>query len=163
MMYQWVVFFHILGALMFFMAHGASMAMAFQLWREHEPARIRAMLDLSRATVPGAYIALLVLLVAGIIAGIMGNWFTKGWIWTALVLLVVLMGLMYAYSYRFYTPIRKAIGLPYSDRQGEHAAETPASESDIAAAIQAANPAPLMGGSFLLIAIILWLMIFKPF
>src|SRR5436853_7693850 len=95
-MYQWIVFLHVLGAVMFFMAHGASMAMAFQLRREHEPARIRAMLDLSRATVPGAYISLIVLLVAGIIAGIMGNWFTRGWIWTALVLLVVLMGLMYS-------------------------------------------------------------------
>jgi small-conductance mechanosensitive channel len=162
-MYQWVVFFHVLGALMFFMAHGASMAMAFLLRREHEQARIRAMLDLSRAAIPGAYIALMVLLVAGIVAGFMGNWFTKGWIWTALVLLIVPMGYMYSYSFRFYTPIRKAIGLPYRDRQGEHPAETPASESEIAAAIQAANPAPLMGGSFLLIAIILGLMIFKPF
>jgi hypothetical protein len=162
-MYHWVVFIHVLSALTFFMAHGASAAMAFQLRREKELARIRAILDLSNAALPVIYISVMVLLLAGIAAGIMGNWFSQGWIWAALVLMVVMFGWMYYYVYRYYTPIRKAAGLPYRDRGGEHSAEAPLSELEIEAVIQAANPGLLSGVAFALVAVILWLMMFKPF
>ena len=161
-MYRWIVFVHILAALAFFMVHGASMVMAFRLRHEREMERIRAILDLSNAALPAAYMALLVLLLAGIVAGIMGHWFSQGWIWTALVLMVVLWFGMHYYAFRFYTPIRKAVGLPYSDGK-DHPAEPPAAEPDIAAAIQASNPALLLGLSAVLVAVILWLMMFKPF
>jgi hypothetical protein len=124
-MYRWVVFLHILGAFAFFMAHGASALMAFRLRRERGVDRIRAILDLSNAALPVAYMSLMVLVLAGIGAGIMGNWFSKGWIWTAIVLLVVLWIGMFMYASRFYAPIRKAVGLPYRDRQGEHPASRP--------------------------------------
>jgi len=163
MMYPWIVFLHVLAALLFFLAHGASMAMSMQLRREHDLTRIRAIFELSTTMLPMTYGSFLLLLIAGIIAGIMGNWFSRGWIWTALILLVVLMVSAYMYSVRFYRPIRKAIGLPHRLRQGEHPPETPASESEIAALIQATNPGLLIGVSFLLIAVILWLMMFKPF
>lgn len=162
-MYRWVVFLHILSAFAFFMAHGASAIMAFRLRREREVARIRAILDLSNAALPVAYMSLMVLILAGIAAGIMGGWFSKGWIWTAIVLLVALWIGMFMYSSRFYAPIRKAVGLPYRDRKGDHPAEPPASEAEITALVSAANPLVLMVPSFTLIAVILWLMMFKPF
>jgi amino acid transporter len=163
MLYQWVVFLHILSALAFFMAHGASAVMVFQLRRERELDRIRAILDLSRAAIPVAYIAVLILLLAGIAAGIMGNWFSQGWIWASLGLMVVQFGWMYYYAYRYYPPIRKAVGLPYSDGRSEHAAEPPASAAEIDAAIRATNPPLFLGVAFGIVALILWLMVFKPF
>lgn len=162
-MYQWFVFLHILSALAFFMAHGASAMMAFRLRREGDPDRIRAILDLSSAALPAMYFSVLVLIAAGVVAGIMGNWFSRGWIWTSLALMVVQFGWMYFYVFRYYTPVRKLLGLPYRDRDGEHAADAPGSEAEIAAAIQATNPPLLMGVSFGLVAVILWLMVFKPF
>ncbi|MFN8450924.1 MAG: hypothetical protein U0521_20680 [Anaerolineae bacterium] len=162
-MYQWVVFVHILSALAFFMAHGASAAMAFQLRRERQLDRIKAILDLSSAALPVMYFSVLALVIAGVIAGIMGNWFSRGWIWASLVLLVVVFGWMYSYVFRYYTPIRKAVGLPYRDRSGEKPAGEPASDAEIAALIQATNPPLLMGVSVALAAGILWLMVFKPF
>src|SRR5262249_28651507 len=108
-MYQWVVFLHILSALAFFMAHGASAAMAFRLRREQNVDHIRTLLDLSEMAQPVMYVSLLVLLLAGITAGIMGNWFSKGWIWAALVLLFILAGWMGYYAARYYTPIRSAL------------------------------------------------------
>jgi small-conductance mechanosensitive channel len=162
-MYRWVVFLHILSAFAFFMAHGASALMAFRLRRERGIDRIRAILDLSNAALPAAYLSLMVLVLAGIAAGAMGHWFSQGWIWTAIVLLVVLWIGMFMYASRFYAPIRKAVGLPYRDRQGEHPAEPPASEAEITALVQAANPLVLLVPSFALIAVILWLMMFKPF
>ncbi len=108
------------------------------------------------------YWSVMVLLLAGIGAGIMGNWFSKGWIWAALGLMVAVWFGMHYYAFRYYTPIRKAVGLPYRDGK-DHAAEPPASEAEIARLIQASNPVLLGSVSFGFIAIILWLMMFKPF
>ena len=136
--------------------------MAFRLKQETDLERIKAVLDLSSAVLPVMYSALMLLVLAGIIAGVMAHWFSFGWIWVALVLLVVLWGVMQFYATRFYTPIRKAVGLPWRDNK-EHEAGEPASSAEIAAAIQASNPKLLAGASFALIAVILWLMVFKPF
>lgn len=75
-MYRWVVFLHILGALVLFMAHGASAVMAFRLRREQNLDRMRALLELSAAALPVMWIGLLTLLVAGIVAGSMGGWWS---------------------------------------------------------------------------------------
>ena len=160
-MYQWIVFLHILGALVFFMAHGASATMAFRLRRETNLERLRTLLGLSEVAVPVMYISLLILLLAGIVAGIMGNWFnTRGWIWASLVLLIVLAGWMGYYAQRHYIPIRKALGVAY---RGQPGATPPASEAEVAVLVQATSPAMLAGVSLLITAVILWLMVFKPF
>ena len=164
MLYPWIVFVHVFSAMLFFMAHGASAAMAFQIRREKDVSRIRAMLDLSNAALPVAYISLLLLLIAGIAAGVMGSWFSRGWwTWAAIVLLVAMWFGMVVYGARFFTPIRKAVGLPYRDKQGEHAAENPASEEEIMALIQGSNPFIMAGMYLAFIGLMLWLMMFKPF
>jgi hypothetical protein len=162
-MYQFLVFLHVVSAFAFFMAHGASAIMAFQLRRESQLERIKAILDLSNAALPVAYIALLFLLLAGIGAGIMGNWFSHGWIWGAIVLLLLMWFGMVVYGARFFTPIRKAVGLPYRDREGEHVAEAPASQAEIMALIQGSNPFIVGAMYFAFILLMLWLMMYKPF
>ena len=47
---RWLIFLHVLAVLTFFLAHGASAAMAFKLRKERDFGRIRAMLDLSWST-----------------------------------------------------------------------------------------------------------------
>jgi len=162
-MYQWLVFLHILSAFAFFMAHGVSALMAFWLKRETNPERMRAILDFSNFSLPVMYWSLMILMLAGIGAGIMGHWFAMGWIWAAIVLLVVLGAGMWAYAARFYAPVRKALGMPYRAYRGDQPSVTPASQAEIVAAVQATNPALLGGVSFALIAVILWLMMVKPF
>jgi len=162
-MYQWLVFLHILSAFAFFMAHGVSAFMAFRLKRETNPERMRTILDLSNFALPVMYWSLMVLVLAGIGAGIMGSWFRMGWIWAAIGLLVVLWIGMWFYAARFYAPVRKALGMPYRAYRGDEKPVTQASTAEIMAAVQATNPALLGGVSFALIAVILWLMMFKPF
>ena len=157
-MYRWLVFLHILSAFAFFMAHGASAVMAFRLKQEKDLERIKAILDLSNAALPVMYWSVMFLL----LAGIMGHWFSMGWIWAALGLIVVMWFGMHYYAFRYYTPIRKAVGLPYRDGK-EHPASETASQAKIRAAIEASNPMLLGGVTFALIAVILWLMMFKPF
>jgi hypothetical protein len=103
------------------------------------------------------------LLLAGIIAGVMANWFTKGWIWAALGLMVVIWLGMHFYAFRYYTPVRKLVGLPYRDGKEEHPEGEAASQDEIITAVQATNPLLLSGVAFSLIGVILWLMMFKPF
>ncbi len=50
MFIRWLIFLPVLSALTFYMAHGASVAMAFKVRKETDFARIRAMLDLSNST-----------------------------------------------------------------------------------------------------------------
>lgn len=160
-MYQWVVFLHILGALIFFMAHGVSAFMAFRLRREQNLVRIQALLDVSEMALPVMYFSLLLLLAAGIVAGFMGNWWSKGWIGAALALMIVLVGWMAYYGNKHYTPLRLAMGAKeYRGRQG---ANPPASQEEILRLISATNPAMLLGVGLGISAVILYLMVFKPF
>src|SRR5690349_1988402 len=103
-LYQWIVYVHIAAGFAFFMAHGVSAAMALRLRHETNLDRLRALLDLSRWVLPAAYMFLMVLLLAGVAAGVLGNWFGRGWIWMALALLIVLtLGMAY-YGMRYYAP-----------------------------------------------------------
>jgi hypothetical protein len=159
-MYQWLVFLHILGALLFFMAHGGSAMMAFMLRREQNVDRMRALLEMSGIAVNVMYGGLLILLIGGIGAGFMGNWWSQGWIGVSLVLLIILVAWMGYYSQTRYAPLRKALGITYRGQPGD---STPPSQQQLEALVQAANPVLLavtgLGGG----AVILWLMVFKPF
>ena len=99
------------AAFLFVMGHGASMWVSDQIRRERDPARIRALLELSSRSLGLVYVSLLTLLVAGIVAGIMGSRFGRGWIWAAIVVLVAIIVLMYALASRYYGRVREAVGL----------------------------------------------------
>jgi hypothetical protein len=159
-MYQWMVFLHILGALVLFMAHGASAVMAFRLRQERNPERIRTLLDFSAAALPVMYLGLLMLLVGGIAAGVIGRWWAQGWIGTALLLVIVLVVWMGLNAQRQYGRLRKAVGITY---RGVPGMSPPASAEEIVKMAQATNPLLLTVGSVGITAVILWLMIFKPF
>ncbi len=165
-LYPWVVFIHAASILLFFIAHGVSMAVGFRLKRERDPARVRMLLDLSSWSLGIApSIAFIVGVVAGIAAGIMGGWFGQAWIWISLVLLVVISGAMTPLVAFRLNAIRTAAGTqainPFSRKPP--AAPPDPDPRELDRLLAAWNPAlsAIMGfGGFL---IILWLMFFKPF
>ena len=164
-LYPWIVFLHVVGVLVFFIAHGTSMSVAFRLKRERDPARIRALLDLSSWTF-GLWtsLAFVVGVVAGIAAGIMGGWFGQAWIWIALVLLVGVSGAMTPMVAMRLNAIRAAAGTrainPFSRKPPEAPPVQDDAELERLLAAWDPRPAALMGmASFV---IILWLMYFKP-
>lgn len=63
--YPWIVFIHVTAAFLFVMGHGASMWTSDQIRRERDPARIRALLELSSRSLGLVYTALIALLIAG--------------------------------------------------------------------------------------------------
>ena len=160
-LYPWIVFVHASCVLLFFIAHGASMAVAFRLKRERDPERLRALLDLSRSTLGPVVGGLaLVGLVAGIAAGFMGDWWGELWIWISLALLLAVAFAMTPMVTFRVNAIRAAAGQP-NPRAPQ---VTPVANLDeLRRLLDAWNPIPIaiIGlGAFL---VILYLMIVKPF
>lgn len=164
--YPWIVFTHVVAILLFFIAHGTSMAVGFRLKRERDPQRIAALLDLSSwslGVVPS--IAFLVGVVAGIAAGIMRGWFGQAWIWIALVLLVAATAYMTPMVATRLNVIRSAAGTRAMNPFSRKPAEPPPAHdpAELARLIEAWNPAPPAVIGFGAFVVILWLMFFKPF
>lgn len=162
-LYPWVVFVHAATVLLFFIAHGTSMAVAFMIKRESEPARVRALLDLSRFSlgVP-TVIVVLIGLVSGIAAGFMGGWWGQLWIWISLVIFVGIgLAMTPLVAFRL-NPIRVAAGMPAQPAKKD--APTPVEDPvELRRQLDAWKPAPIavIGlGGFL---VILYLMMAKPF
>jgi len=163
-MYQWIVYLHIASAFVFLMAHGTSAGMVFWMRRESLPERIRPVLDFSAsATSITGNISMLAILVTGIVAGIMETWFSFGWIWTSIGLLLAISMGMFFMGTVYYSKVRKAVGLPYMDKGKQQPAVAPAGESEIVALVRAGMPLATAASGGVGLAVILWLMVFKPF
>ena len=162
-MYRLFVYLHILGAMGFMLSHSASALMAFKVRRETELARIRALLDVSGTSWIFFAITFLLLLLSGIVSGIMGRWWSEGWMWLSLGLLIA-MSVYMGWSTRVhYHALRKVVGLPYMEGSKEMPAEEPASEAEIRAVQATHRPGLLAGIGFGTTVVIVWLMMFKPF
>ena len=161
-MYGLVVFLHVLGAFVFVIAHGSSMLAAFRLRGETDRQRIAAILDLSSAGIGLMYVGLLVLLLAGVLAGFMGDHWGRGWIWAALGTLVVVIAAMYLLATPFYKRMRAAAGAQVPEQVAARL-EPPATPEDLALLATSNRPMLLAAIGGLGLAVILWLMVMKPF
>ena len=159
--YPWIVLLHVVGAFLFALAHGVSAFAAFAIRAaKDDSVKVRTLVEVSGYSLGVMYIGLLMLLVGGIWAGIYGGHFGRGWIWAAIVVLVVVIGAMYAMASRYYGQVRNAVGLPSMvDKEPTGSA----SPEDLAALLTNRQPEILVtiGGVGLLV--ILWLMVVKPF
>ena len=159
----WLVFLHILSALTFFLAHGASVAMAFKIRSETNFERIRAMLDLSASTIGVMFMAFLAMGLTGLIMPFILKLWGKGWIWTSIVLMVIVVIQMGFMNEKRYKTLRKLVGLPYMQGNKELPAEKPASQADVEAHLKKLNVHELVTVGYVIPMIVLWLMVFKPF
>jgi hypothetical protein len=157
--YPWLVFVHIIGVLAFAFGHGTSSVVAFRIRAEREPIRISALLELSQISSAVMYVGLLVLLVGGIAAGVVGQWFGQWWLWAAIVILVLTMGAMYAIASPYYLNVRHALG-----QRGprDMVAPQPRPASEVVALLDSRRPEALAAIGVVGLAAIAWLMVFKP-
>ena len=159
----WIVFLHVLGAFMFVAGHGVSMFVVFQVRRERDRTKLAALLDLSGWSLGVAGIGLLILFVSGLLAGIVLGSFGRLWIWIALVLFIVIALLMTPVGGSYLRALRLAIGqAPRGAKPGDPA-PVPATDQELVALQTSSRPETLLilgAGGF---AVILWLMMFRPF
>ena len=161
-LYGAVVFVHATTILLFFVAHGTSMAVAFALKRESDPARVRALLDLSRFSLGMPIVVLVVIgLLTGIVAGFMGGHWGTGWLWISIVLFVLVGGLMTPMATFRLKPIRAAAGMPAET--GVPEAPPQENPEELRRLIDAWNPMIPAGMGLVAFIVILYLMLVKPF
>ena len=165
-LYPWVVLVHVIAVMLFFIAHGASAFVGLRLRGERDPARVQALLDLSRWSLgPAAGIALLVGFLAGIVAAFAGGWWGHLWIWLSLATFLAVGGLMTPLAAIKLAQMRLALGIPIQPPFGfKKTVDTPAADPvELQRLLEAWNPWPVSILGFGGFTVILALMLLKPF
>jgi hypothetical protein len=162
----WLVLAHVLGVLGFVLVHGASAVVSLAVRRESDPVRIGVMTELSGAYALWGWIALLVILATGIIAGIVGGYWTGGqwWLWASLIVFIAIGLAMTPINTAYLNDVRHAVGQPtYNDIRKKLDPPAPAPPDELARVL--ASPRPLVGAAIGIggIAVLTWLMSMKPF
>jgi hypothetical protein len=157
---------HVLAAFAFVLVHGASAMVAFKLRGERDRTRIQALLELSNTYLNWFYIAIGVLLLAGTLSGIAGGYWTDGrfWLWASVGLLLGIMVAMYLIATPHFDELRHALGLPtFNDVRKKQAPPPPAPDADLALLLESSRPIQAAAIGIGGIAIVVTLMVLKPF
>ena len=160
---RWLVFLHVLAAITMFLAHGASAGMAFQVRKETDFARIRALLDVSWSSTILMGISFLIMGLTGIILPFMIHIWNRIYIWLSIVLMLFVFIYMAMHNETRYKELRRLVGLPYMKGNKQLPAEPPSSPEEVARLLKKTNPMTLAMIGYGIPMIVLWLMIFKPF
>jgi uncharacterized membrane protein len=131
------------------------MAATVMLRRFKEPQQVAGILQMSAATVGAFYLSTLVLLVGGVGAGVVGQWFDQGWIWVSLGLLIGVGILMFPMGRRHFRRIRMVLELMETG--------TAVSRDDFVRVVSSGNPILTAGTGFVAVLLIVYLMVLKPF
>jgi hypothetical protein len=156
MAWQWWLLLHLTGVLVFVGAHGVSMFVMYRIRGERDRRRIAELITFSGTTTRPMYIGLLVLTVGGVGAGLTLHLFSQWWLWIAIAILLVTIGLMSGLAKPYFRRITAACeirpsGVPrVSDEELEQLLR-----SGEATAISVVGILGLLS--------ILYLMLFKPF
>src|SRR5512132_1416712 len=130
---RWLVFIHILSAISFFLAHGTSAAMTFQLRKETDFTRIGAMLDLSWSTMILMGVSFLIMGLTGLVLPFLIHIWNRGYIWASIVLMLFVFIYMGIFNETHYKQLRRLVGLPYMKGSKQLPAEPASSPEEVAA------------------------------
>ena len=162
-MYPWLVFLHVIALFGFMMSHGVSVSVAFALRKERNPDRIQTLLNLSGGSIGILNGSILIILLTGIVSGFIGQWWGRGWIWLSLGLLLATSIYMAFVGSGYYGQVRKAIGLAYMENFKGRPPVERASAEELDKLLNQSHPVILAVIGFGSLAVITWLMKFKPF
>src|SRR5215216_6223468 len=146
-----------------FPAHGTSATMTFQIRKETDFNRIRAMLDLSWSTQILMAVSFLIMGFTGLVMPFLIHIWNKGYIWLSIVLMLFVFIYMAMFNETHYKQVRRLVGLPYRKGNKEFPAESPSSPEDVANVLKKTSVTSLVIVGYVIPAIVLWLMVFKPF
>jgi uncharacterized membrane protein len=149
--YPWIVLAHVIGAFGFVFGHGASAFVALSIRRETDAERVGAMLRISQLSFAVMYPSLLLLIIAGVVAGFAGGWWGQLWLWVAVGLLVVELVLMWSLASPYYMNLRKRL------------AAGAVGGDELTAVVNSPRPIVLLWVGSIGLLLIIWLMVVKPF
>ena len=156
-MYDILRFLHLLSAMAYFLFHGAVASVTFAIRRDPGPTRIEALSAVMIYAYKGAPIAGVVLVLTGILMGFLGRWWGDRWLWASLGLLLMIGVLMNRLG-------KASITEDFSAGRDRQVQIAPHARGSIPVAIRAFFLQPMFFAVTGLIglAIVLWLMMFKP-
>jgi hypothetical protein len=159
-MYNWLVFFHVFFGFALMLAHGAHAAAMLAFRTEKDPERSLTFFNNVPDIKLVRYLAVLMGL-AGFIAAFITPWWRQGWVWASMVVYLIIAFVMYRYGAGYYGMISGA---------ARQAIEAKRSNTNVEAALRKfeevrTSPQPMLVAAVGVagLAIILWLMRFKPF
>ena len=155
-MYSWIVFLHVFSAFVYMLAHGVQAAVMLKLRSEADPERSLTLFNALNGT-RLQRITLALVMVTGLVAGFQRPWWRHGWMWTALAMLVVITVLMRLYGAGYYTLVSGAARRAIAEQKTQESMEAFLAARTSWHAIGVAIIG--IGG----LAVIVWLMMFKPF
>ena len=159
-MYQWIVFLHVFLAFTFMLAHGVSAAAMLCFRREADPERSLTFFNI----VPQpTLIRVLTLLmgVSGLSAAFLTQWWRQGWVWASFVVFLIISYVMYKYGGGYFGLIEGAANRLIEARKTN--TDVADALKDFEEARNALHPKVVSVVGIAGLAIILWLMRFKPF
>lgn len=159
-MYQWTVFLHVFLALVFMLAHGVSAAAMLSFRNEPDPERSLTFFNI----VPNpTMIRVLTILmgVSGFIAAFLTTWWQQGWVWASFAIYLIISYVMYKYGGGYFGLIEGAATRLIEARKTD--ANITAALKEFDEARNARHPMVVAIVGLTGLAIILWLMRFKPF
>jgi hypothetical protein len=161
--YRFIVFLHVISAMVFIMAHGVSAMMMFKISRERKYENLCNYLEISKMALAPAMRALEGVLLTGIILTVWAKWWHMGWIWASLALFVAISFVMIKYASGYMNRVRKAIGMVSQKDLKKGIRPLPAPPEVLAKVVTEGRPRLVasvgMGG----LAAIVLLMVMKPF
>lgn len=161
--YPWIVLAHVVFVIVAFGAHGTSAFAMFQARRDPDRTRLAAVLDLSQASLGIAGVALLLAVLLGIVAAIMGGHFGRLWPWAAIGIVIAVFAVMTPVGANPMGELRRALGMSgRGDKPGDPPRQ-PGTDADVQAAQARLRPELLTIIGVLALAVLVWLMEAKPF
>lgn len=154
-MYQWWVFVHLVGVFVFLAAHGVSMMVLVEIRTERDPRKVSDLIALSGTSIRGFYVGLALLLLGGIVGGFLGHWWSYGWIWAAIVVLILTSIAMYGMARPYY----RRVGLVARAMAGGSEAVTNEQFDEI---LRSRRPVAVMAIGAVGLLAILYFMVQKP-
>jgi hypothetical protein len=159
-MYNWLVFLHILFAFLFMLGHGAHAAAMLKFRGEPDPEKSLTFFS----NVPDIkYVRYLTVAmgVLGLAAAFITGWWKQGWPWVSMVIFFIISWVMYQYGAGYYGIIFDAANHLIEAKKTN--TDLPAAQKEYDDARNAPNAMIVSTVGLVGLAIILWLMRFKPF
>jgi hypothetical protein len=108
MYFRWLLFLHIASVLALLGTHGTSMTVLYRIRAERDRRRILDLVTLSGETIVPMYVSLAAIVVTGVLLGLKLDAFSTWWLWLAIVILVVIIGLMSAIARPYFARVKEA-------------------------------------------------------
>ncbi len=149
-MYPYLRYLHVLSAILYFMLHGGTASVTFLINREKNVDRVETLTHILGLVYPVSYWMFAVMVFSGVALGFLGKWWSQYWVWTSLGILLFIMVVMIWIGKRFLNQEIDKFEPPFAPSSAHRA--LPANTASLLALFG-------VGG----MAVILWLMMFKPF